>query len=396
MVASSSSSSASSSDDEEGDSRAEAKRSKINQCKFKYGDRSNEEIERMRQDFPNLAHHQVETFKTLSWSEIIRLDSRLENSAKLTKKLTEKLAKNLEKSKKFPAKIQAGEDNRADLLHDARFLGGHTCRHTDIWLHARKVIGLTGLEPISLYDSECLGMSNHINSHIWAELHNPGSKEISIKMLSPQALKAARGSSDKEAASVKKDFEEISEVAVALNTLSHAVHCIHPWNFAMATLDFFLTTVQYGDKESGAKTAKLSFLCDFIDEALLHNAEAWDDSKPFLTSTELSSKWVTEIMMRFPRAGPSRQNFKNEPVQTKKPQNTTLPHPPPNGKTKYTGSFIPNGLCRRFNFNSCPCQNDKLCPAPFNSSVQLKHQCAHWDEQKKSYCLQSHSLLDHK
>jgi hypothetical protein len=148
-------------------------------------------------------------------------------------------------------------------------------------------------------------MPRHLNSHIWAELHNPGSKEISIKMLSPQALKAAGGSSDKEAASVKKDFDEVGEVAVAMNTLTHAVHCVHPWNFSIATLDFFLTTVQYGEKESTSKSSRISFVCDFIDDILRHNAEAWDDSKPFLTATELSSKWITEVMMRFPRAGPS-------------------------------------------------------------------------------------------
>jgi hypothetical protein len=112
----------------------------------------------MRSDFPNLSHHSDETFRTLSWTELIRLDSKLENSAKSSKKLTEKLAKNLEKIKKFPSKIQFGEDNRADVLHDARFLGGHTCLHTEVWLRARKVIGLSGMDPISRYDSKCLGI----------------------------------------------------------------------------------------------------------------------------------------------------------------------------------------------------------------------------------------------
>jgi hypothetical protein len=57
---------------------------------------------------------------------LIRLDKKLEGSAKSTKKLTEKLSKNLDKIKKFPKKIPAGEDNRTDILHEARFLGGHT------------------------------------------------------------------------------------------------------------------------------------------------------------------------------------------------------------------------------------------------------------------------------
>jgi hypothetical protein len=120
---------------------------------------------------------------------LIRLDKKLEGSAKSAKKLTEKLSKNLDKIKKFPKKVPAGEDNRADILHEARFLGGHTCGHTEIWLQARKQIGLTGLDPISRYDSECIGMSSYINNFVWSQLHNPVSREISIRMLSPHALK---------------------------------------------------------------------------------------------------------------------------------------------------------------------------------------------------------------
>ena len=161
----------------------------------------------MRTDFPNLNHHPDETFRTLSWTELIRLDNKLKANGKSSKKLTEKLAKNLEKIKSNPQKIEAGEDNRSDILHKARFLGGHTCRNTEIWLQARKTIGLTGLDPISRYDTESVGMSSNINSHIWASLHNPGSKDISIKMLSPNGLKETRGSGDKNATAIKKDFE---------------------------------------------------------------------------------------------------------------------------------------------------------------------------------------------
>jgi hypothetical protein len=216
-----------------------------------------------------LAHHSDKTFRTCSLTELIRLDKKLEGSAKSAKKLTEKLSKNLEKIKKFPKKIPAGEDNHADILHEARFLGGHTCGHTEIWLQARKQIGLTGLDPISRYDSECIGMSSHINNFVWSQLHNPGSREISIRMLSPHALKEARGASDKDEAAVKKDFEDVTEMVTAMNTLTHAVHCIHPWNFSVVTLDFFLNTVQYGERETTTKSSRISFLCDFIDDVLI-------------------------------------------------------------------------------------------------------------------------------
>jgi hypothetical protein len=68
--------------------------------RLKHGNRTKAEIDRIRQDLTNLAHHPDETFRTMSYSELIRLDSRLESSGKSGKKLTEKMARNLEKIKK--------------------------------------------------------------------------------------------------------------------------------------------------------------------------------------------------------------------------------------------------------------------------------------------------------
>jgi hypothetical protein len=300
----------------------------------------------------------------------------------------------LDKIKKFPKKIPAGEDNRADILHEARFLGGHTCGHTEIWLQARKQIGLTGLDPISRYDSECIGMSSHINNFVWSQLHNPGSREISIRMLSPHALKEARGASDKDEAAVKKDFDDITEMVTAMNTLTHAVHCIHPWNFSVVTLDFFLNTVQYGERETATKSSRISFLCDFIDDVLHYNAAAWDDSKPFLSASELSSRWMTASMMKLSRPGTSRQNNKNENSNQRKTNNEN--GSPPAQNRNRSRAFIAPGHCRRWNFNACPNQNDKTCPAPWDQSKMLKHSCGFYDENTKKVCDKPHTFLEHK
>ena len=344
----------------------------------------------MRTDFPNLNHHPDETFRTLSWTELIRLDNKLEANGKSSKKLTEKLAKNLEKIKSNPQKIEAGEDNRSDILHKARFLGGHTCRNTEIWLQARKTIGLTGLDPISRYDTESVGMSSNINSHIWASLHNPGSKEISIKMLSPNGLKETRGSGDKNATAIKKDFENSNEIRLALTTLKTACHFIHPWNFSFGALEFFLSSVQFEEKELQNKNNKLSFLCDFIDDVISFNTEAWDDAKPFMQANEISNKWVSEILLKFPRTGQKQDNFdkgKKSPSSSKNPSNNK---PFPNRP------FIPYGLCRRFNLNICPSQANTSCSAPWDPAKILKHQCAHQNPSDKKYCMANHSMLDHK
>ena len=245
-------------------------------------------------------HHSDEIFHSLSWSELFKLDNKLESHGKGGKKLTDKMAKNLEKIKKNPKKIEKGTDNRADILHDARFLGGHICKNSDIWLKAREKIGIFGLDPISRYDSEGLGMNGNINSHIWAALHNPGSKDFSIKMLSPEALSSARSSNEKDAATCKKDFSNLNDIRLALNTLRTATHLIHPWNFSTASLEYFLNSVQFGEKENASYFEKIKFITKFIDEVLSNNAEAWDDSKPFMSANKLSNKWVADLMTKGP------------------------------------------------------------------------------------------------
>ena len=160
------------------------------------------------------------------------------------------MQKNLEKIKRNPVKIEAGEDNRSDKLHESWFIGGHICQNSEIWLKARESVGIAGLTPISRYDSEGVGLSGNINSHIWALLHNPGAKEISITRLSPEALKAARTSNNKDVESCKKEFGSVDEIRHALASLRTAIHMIHPWNMSVATLEYFLNSIHFGAKET--------------------------------------------------------------------------------------------------------------------------------------------------
>jgi hypothetical protein len=45
---------------------------------------------------------------------------------------------------------------------------------------------------------------------------------------------------------------------------------------------------------------KIKFITKFIDEVLSNNAEAWDDSKPFMSANKLSNKWVADLMTKGP------------------------------------------------------------------------------------------------
>ena len=180
-------------------------------------------------------------------------------------------------------------------------MGGHICKNSEIWLKAREKIGIFGLDPISRYDSEGIGMNGNINSHIWSVLHNPGSKDFSIRMLSPEVLSAARSANEKEASNCKKDFSNINDIRLALNTIRTATQLILPWNMSIATLEYFLNSVYFGEKETDSNSSKITFLTKFIDEVLANNAEAWDDAKPFMSANKLSNKWIADIMTKGPK-----------------------------------------------------------------------------------------------
>ena len=385
--------------DEDSDSDSPLKK-KYKIPKLQYGHRTKKQIELMRQDFQNLKHHPDETFRTYSLTELIRLDSKMSKDSKSSKKLTEKLQKNHEKAKSKPTQIKAGEDNRSDVLHEARFLGGHTCKNTEIWLQARKSIGITGLDPIAHYDIDSVGMNDRINCTIWAALHNPGSREISIRMLAPEALKAAMGNEDKETISPKKDFDSMKDLRTALASLRLATHFVHPWNFSVATLEFFLTSVNFGEHDITDTAARLKFVCEFIDMILLRNAQAWDDSNGFWVQEKIANKWIGDLAAKIPRnnvgGGSERTDNANKPGNKQKPKNNTNQKSPTHSKVPFKKVFVPTGVCRRFNLNVCPSQADATCVAPWDPTVMLKHVCCHQNLQTKAFCMGKHTLPEHK
>ena len=370
--------------------------------KFQYGHRTKKEIELLRNDFQNLKHHSDDTFRSLSITELIRLDSKLGKDSKSSKKLTEKLQKNHENAKKKPTQVKAGEDNRADLLHDARFLGGHTCKNEEIWLKARKTIGITGLDPIAHYDVDSVGMNDRMNSVIWAALHNPGSREISIRMLSPEALKAAMGNDDKETTSPKKDFDSILEIQIALATLRLATQFIHPWNLSVATLEFFMVSVNFGERDISDRAARIKFVCEFIDTILIRNAQAWDDSNGCWPAEKIANKWIGDLATKLPKTD-QNSSYNNQKQDTsQKNQNQNIAKTPPktgkntNSKFAFKRIFVPTGVCKRYNLAICPHQNDASCQAPWDNTISLKHVCCHQNPQTKAFCLDKHTMTGHK
>jgi len=352
------------------------------------------EIASLREDFPNLKNKDDLYFQQRSYTQLMHMDTKLEKSGKTSRKLTEKLAQNLDYVKTHPVKVEAGEDNRSDKLHKARFLGGHLCPHADAWLKGRAVLGLQGLDPVSRYDTEGLGLSGHINNALWAALSNPGSKELSIRMASPEALKAARGTEDRSSELPKKDFDNLPDFVLALGSLRAGLQCIHPWNMSLTILELFFMSVNYGETELPDLPTRLQFLTEFTDDVIQCNAEAWDDAKPLLLAPDLSARWMSRLLVRKgTAAGPPPTTAKKGGVSGQKGRGGGTKLGRSSGSTKLP---VPDDVCRRYNEKRCP-TTGTTCIATWDPAARLRHVCAHRDPATNAYnCLKPHPLPDHK
>jgi hypothetical protein len=138
-----------------------------------------------------------------------------------------KIAKALESLRSHPVVLPTAADDRVELLHKARFLGGTVCSSKKLWLAARDIIGLEGIVPLSSYDMATVGLGGCVTNRGWVEIHNPASTSLSLKMFSSANMGSATAGTkrltlaDGEAAiNVGEHLKEI----VHMEELKHAIH----------------------------------------------------------------------------------------------------------------------------------------------------------------------------
>jgi hypothetical protein len=151
-----------------------------------------------------------------------------------------KMAKALENLRSHPTVIHTAADDRIDLLHPARFLGGAVCSSKKLWLAARKVISLEGVIPLSSYDMSTVGLGKCVTNRGWTELHSPVATSICLKMfLSSNMGSATAGTkrltlADGEAAinmgEHLKEIVHMEEFKHAVRAIGRAVAMALPWN----------------------------------------------------------------------------------------------------------------------------------------------------------------------
>jgi hypothetical protein len=338
-----------------------------------------EQLENFKKNWPMLKNFDDTVLREASLSELSNMAWQKQSNSKI---LSRVLAANYETVRNFPVKIEAGEDDCTGRVHKARFLRGYVGDSQELWIQAREHIGLDGLDPISNYETVTVGLGDLITPKVWSEVHRPSSKILSIRMLTPDARKAAWSSDEKH--DLAKEFVSLLDLKMAVTALEGAIHKVTPWNMAFKTLSVFLTTMDFGEAEFRGKDSKLVFLADFIDEVIRANAQKWDERKPFLAAHELGSRWSNAELRKCGITAaqsekPATQKSKKKKDEGKKPFHEKTPA----------------GVCKLFNEGACR-NTGKEHPAFWDNDYILRHVCSKFIQEKRRFCMGDHSAKDHK
>jgi hypothetical protein len=251
--------------------------------------------------------------------------------------------------------VPAGSDNRWTILHQGRFLGGACCSAAKLWLTAREYMGSSHAAPVGNYDLNSCGLAGYISARGWAEIHNPASTKISIKMFNINNC-AARTSSKKQEDS-EEDILEVSEFKLALRAMRSAMQFVMPWNMSILALEGFFYQTNFCSQDLNNVEKRAWFLTKFCDYALALNADRWRDSEPFLSTGELKSVWSAFFGAQPHTSTASNKGKKKETKQ---------------GGQKAADPRLALGICFAWNVGQCLKQNGTCATA---KGRQLKHVC---------------------
>jgi hypothetical protein len=279
-----------------------------------------------------------------------------------------------------PVKVETGFDECVGQVHSARFLRGYVSDPQDLWLQARTVMETGGLAPITNYELVSLGVGDLLTPGVWEEVHNPGSRLLTIQMLSPKSVEAALRFPDKLEA--PKPFDNLNELKLAVATLDTAIQRVMPWNYSFRTLSLFLMSNDFGASELGGKSGRVTVLTGFVNEVLLGNARSWVEKKKYFSHQDLTSKWPSFL-------GRNSGLVKGEEGHKKKAK-STKPSPGGGGHKPR----IPRWVCMKFNQGVCKETGDRH-ESPGDPNYILKHVCSKLGPDGRC-CMQAHAEKDHK
>jgi hypothetical protein len=240
--------------------------------------------------YPHLKNLEDSILKKASLRDITSMGKQKVSNGKF---LSQTMTSTYEHLCNFPEQIPAGPDDCTGIVHMARFLRGYVGDGQDLWIQARQFLGADGIAPICNYEVVSMGLGDLLTPKVWAKIHKPNARDLSIMMLSQGSVTNAWKDSDKS--DTPKEFETLFDFKMAMLTMEGAIHKVMPWNFAFKTVYIFVVSVDFGESDLSEATSRLQFLTNFVDEALRANARNWEEKKKFLSNQDLCVKWNSHL-----------------------------------------------------------------------------------------------------
>lgn len=238
--------------------------------------------------------------KRLPLTAMFQLNNALSKEKKSSEKLgtNTRLAHNAQRLAKSPETVERGLDNRRDILHPARFLGGASSSLGDQWLEARRVIGEAGVPALGNYDLDGVGCGGSVTPKAWMELHNPASQELKLKLFhlpnvanSGLSNKKGFGEGSEEGSDSMKEIADLESYRMALNTAREALASALPWNRSIGAITGLMVNSNYLQEDLAGNQKRAAILTEFTDYIFGRNGLNWENNQPFLTTDELTHVW---------------------------------------------------------------------------------------------------------
>ena len=334
---------------------------------------TDDQIANFRKVYSHLKHLDDSVIRHASLRDIATIGNQKQSSSKF---LSQAMSSTFENLQNFPEQIPAGPDDCTGHVHMARFLRGYVGDGQDLWVQSRNFWGPEGIEPICNYEVVSMGLGELLTPKVWAKIHRPNARDLSVSMLSQGSVEDAWKTSDKSDS--PKPFESLFDFKMAMVSLEGAIHKVMPWNFAFKTIYIFVVSVDFGETDLIGHSSRIQLLSNFVDEAIRANARNWEEKKKFLSHQDLCVKWNSHLTRR----GASSKSAPSTKSKSK------------DGESK-DKKKVPGWVCRSFNEGKCASQESKHS-SDWNPNFFLKHVCNKWVQDKNKHCLGDHRRSDHK
>lgn len=346
--------------------------------------RSRKDIEGLRKKFSFLKDFSDDFIATTPLDAILKTETTALKIIEIerNKKAGTRLAQNRDELSTTFTNISAGQDNRWDSLHEARFLPGAGCPAAKLWLRAREVLGPSGHVPIGTYDMASIGLGGFVSKRGWVELHDVGSESLSLKLFNINSCgnKITSKSRDREEEEYQ-DINELGEFKLALRVAREAMAWVHPWNKSVAALEGFFHQTDFCKEDLLSSDKSGQVLTQFSDYVFGENADRWRGMQVFLSTGELRATWAS-----FWGARPESK------LKPKKKEERYA-----KGDYRKKSSFIwdPSffdDICRLFNMGKCT-KAPGTCTT--RSGIPLRHICNYRADKTKpqDVCGKSHQAI---